>query len=192
MRVRLAATGDASAVAAIYAPYVEETVISFETAPPDAKQMAERIAATLPTHPWLVAEDQDDPDQPAVLGYAYAHAFASRAAYAWSAETSVYVHSGRHRSGVGRALYEVLLRLIAAQGYREAFAGVTLPNPASVALHESMGFRPVGAYRRVGFKHDAWHDVGWWQLDLGGQGPPTAIQLLDELHPDELSRLLVG
>ncbi|MCW2522103.1 MAG: family acetyltransferase [Frankiales bacterium] len=185
MRVRLASTDDSPAVAEIYAPYVQTTVISFETTPPDAGQMAERIAATMPAHPWLLAEEAGT-----VLGYAYAHPFASRAAYAWSAETSVYVRPDRHRRGVGRSLYEVLLRLLAAQGYREAFAGVTLPNAASVALHEGMGFAAVGTYRRVGFKHGSWHDVGWWQRGLGGQGAPAAVRTVTDLEPSELARLL--
>jgi L-amino acid N-acyltransferase YncA len=185
MRVRLASVEDGSAVAGIYASYVERTVISFEAMAPTADQMAERIAATGPAHPWLVAEEAGE-----LLGYAYAHSFASRAAYAWSAETSVYVRSDRHRRGVGQALYGALLRILAAQGYRQAFAGITLPNPSSVALHERIGFTPVGVYRRVGFKHGQWHDVGWWQLDLGGQGAPPRPRRLDELEATELSQLL--
>jgi phosphinothricin acetyltransferase len=186
MRVRLATGGDAMAISEIYRPYVEDTIISFEATPPDADEMAARIATTLPRHPWLIAQADDA----ALLGYAYAHPFASRAAYAWSTETSVYLRQGQHRRGIGRKLYAVLLELLNAQGYREAFAGISLPNPASIALHEAMGFQIAATYRRVGFKHGAWHDVGWWQRGLDGAGPPSPLRTIDQLDPAELRRIL--
>jgi len=160
-RIRLATLSDAEAIAAIYRPVVEATTISFETVAPDRDEMARRLADTLASHPWLVCEVDGR-----VAGYAYATKHRVRAAYQWSVDTSVYVDSACRRLGVGRGLYQSLFAILAAQGFFNAFAGIALPNPASVALHESVGFEPLGVYRRVGFKLGAWHDVGWWQLAL--------------------------
>ncbi len=136
--------------------------------------MAARIAAAQATHEWLVLEDVGQ-----LVGYAYAHAFNPRAAYRWSTETSIYVDDERHRSGAGRKLYTQLLRRLTERGYRRAFAGITQPNEASNAFHRSFGFREAGLYRRVGWKHQSWHDVAWMQLDLPSTAeqdrPPTPI-----------------
>ena len=167
--VRPATEHDAAACAAIYAPYVRETAISFETEPPTVAEMAERIAAASRTHAWLVLEDGGR-----VAGYAYAGPFAKRAAYRWACEVSVYLELGRRRTGGGRRLYEALLPRLAERGFRMAVAGMTLPNAASVALHRAMGFESVGTYRRIGYKHGAWHDVAWTQHALaGGDGSPA-------------------
>jgi L-amino acid N-acyltransferase YncA len=157
--------GDAAACAAIYAPYVRDSVISFEAEPPGEREMAERIERFSRTHAWLIAEVDGEP-----LGFAYGSPHRERAAYRWAADVSVYVASRHHRRGAGRALYETLLSLLRRQGNYVACAGVTLPNAPSVALHESLGFAPVGIYRGIGFKFGRWHDVGWWQLQLT---PPT-------------------
>jgi L-amino acid N-acyltransferase YncA len=161
---------DAAACAAIYAPYVRATPISLEERPPSTSELAERITNTTRTHPWLVAQDGDD-----VLGYAYATRHRERASYRWAADVTVYVSEGHQRRGIGRALYRTLFDMLGLQGFRIACAGITLPNAASVGLHESLGFQPVGIYRRIGWKLGAWHDVGWWQLPLGGgeDGPPA-------------------
>lgn len=159
--VRLAVPDDAAAARRIYAPYVEETAISFETDPPTVDEMRERIETTRHDHPWLVAEDEE------VVGYAYAGPFASRDAYRWAVECSVYVARDSHRSGGGRRLYTALFDLLTRQRYRTAYAGTTLPNPASVGLHEAMGFTPVGTFEDAGYKHGEWHDVQWWQRPLG-------------------------
>ena len=159
--IRLATERDAEQVAAIYAPNVTDSIISFELEPPTAHQMRRRIQDTLQRYPWLVCERQGR-----VLGYAYAGAHGSRAAYQWSVDVSVYVHQQAHRRGVGRGLYTSLLAALKLQGFYNAYAGATLPNPASVGLHESVGFRPVGVYRGVGYKLGAWHDVVWWQVQL--------------------------
>jgi L-amino acid N-acyltransferase YncA len=168
---------DAAACAAIYAPYVTDTVISLEERPPSAEEFLDRMQETTKTHPWLVAEDAGE-----VIGYAYAGSHRSRASYRWATDVAVYVSGAHHRRGIGRALYETLFPLLVAQGLRVACAGVTLPNDASVGLHEALGFRPVGIYRNIGYKHGAWRDVGWWQLELGGAdghppepGPPTRL-----------------
>jgi L-amino acid N-acyltransferase YncA len=159
--IRLATERDAEQVATIYAPNVTDKIVSFELEPPTAEEMRRRIEVTLERYPWLVCERHGR-----VLGYAYAGAHGSRAAYRWSVEVSVYVHEGAHRKGVGRALYTSLFAVLKLQGFYNAYAGATLPNPASVGLHEAMGFRPVGVYRGVGYKMGAWHDVGWWHLSL--------------------------
>jgi L-amino acid N-acyltransferase YncA len=168
LQVRHASERDAAACAAIYAPYVTDTAISFETEPPTAAEMARRIAAAQRRHAWLVLEDGDR-----VVGYAYGNAFHSRAAYRWACEVSVYLELGRRRTGGGRMLYEALLARLTERGFRVALAGTTLPNDASVGLHRALGFEPVGTYRRIGFKHGAWHDVAWTQRFLaGGSDPP--------------------
>ena len=168
MLVRDATERDAEACAAIYAPYVTDTTISFETDPPPPAEMAQRIAGALRTHAWVVPEDTGR-----VVGYAYGGPFKSRMAYRWSCEVSVYLERGRERRGGGRALYAALFARLADRGFRTAVAGMTLPNDASVGLHRAMGFEPVGTYRRIGWKHDRWQDVAWSQLTIAtGQDPP--------------------
>ena len=172
--VRPAIEADAAACAEIYRPYVLDSVITFETEPPSVQEMAARIAAAGVMYEWLVCEVDG-----AVAGYAYAHQFNPRAAYQWSAETSIYMARDRVRLGGGRTLYGELLSRLTARGFRRAFAGIAGPNQASIAFHESFGFRPVGRYQRVGWKLGAWHDVQWWQLDLvppdGEVDPPADI-----------------
>ncbi len=174
--IRIARPDDAAAMAAIYAPYVTDTIISFETIPPDDSEIANRLAKTLLRFPWLVAMCAGS-----VAGYAYAGPHRERAAYQWSADVSVYVHKDSHRRGIGRALYAPLFAILRALGYYNAYAGIALPNPASVALHEAMGMRPVGIYYHVGYKAGAWHDVGWWQgvLREPSDDPPSPRSLLD-------------
>jgi phosphinothricin acetyltransferase len=136
---------------------VRDTWISFELEAPDAAEMVRRIAAYSASHAWLVAEVDG-----AVAGYAYASPHRERAAYASSCDVAVYVDPAHARQGVGRALYTELLRLL-TEKYHAAFAGIALPNEASIRLHEAMGFTPVGVYREVGWKMGGWRDVGWWQ-----------------------------
>jgi phosphinothricin acetyltransferase len=172
--IRLATPGDAAAAAAIYAPYVTGAVISFEAVPPSSDDMAERITSTLAYAPYLVYEKDGE-----VLAFAYAARHRERAAYRWSVDVSVYVDTRAHRQGVGRALYTSLFALLRLQGFYTAHAGITLPNPSSVGLHEALGFVPVGVYRSVGFKMGGWRDVGWWQLPLrertGEPRPPLSL-----------------
>ena len=158
---RLATAEDAAAIAALYAPYVSDTIISFETDAPDAAEIAARIARIGRQYPWLVASSGGR-----VVGYAYACENRARLAYRWSVDTAVYLDPSAQRKGIGSGLYRRLFALLRAQGYVNAFAGISLPNAASVALHEAMGFAPIGIYRNVGYKLGAWRDVGWWQLAL--------------------------
>ncbi|HEY1853093.1 MAG TPA: GNAT family N-acetyltransferase [Solirubrobacterales bacterium] len=161
---------DAAACAAIYAPAVEDGAISFELRAPAPEEIAERMRRYQRTHPWLVAERGGK-----VVGYAYACSFNERPAYRWSTAVSVYVAAAERGRGRGRALYEELFARLRRQGLRMACAGITLPNPASVGLHEALGFRPVGVYGEIGWKQGAWQDVGWWQLELcpPAAGPPA-------------------
>ncbi len=172
--VRPASAADAWACITIYRPYVENTAITFETEVPSPQEMGARIVAARQAHEWLVLEHDDD-----VIGYAYAHAFNPRPAYQWSAETSIYIAADHHRAGGGRKLYAQLLRRLTDRGYRRAFAGITQPNEASNGFHRSFGFQHAGLYRRVGWKHRAWYDVAWMQLDLLGaaddNAPPPRI-----------------
>lgn len=164
---------DAAACAAIYAPHVEGSPVSFEERAPGPEEMAARIERVAATHAWLVAESEGR-----ILGYAYACPFQARPAYRWSTSVSVYVAEGERGRGVGRAIYEALFELLRRRGFRMACAGITLPNPASVALHESLGFEAVGVNRGVGWKHGAWRDVGWWQLKLSDseeEPPPEPL-----------------
>ena len=167
--MRIASVQDAVACAGIYEPYVMGTAITFETEPPSEAEMARRIELALQSYAWLVLEDAGR-----VVGYAYGSRFHARPAYRWACETSVYLEPGRRRTGAGRALYEALLARLVQRGYRIAVAGMTLPNEASLGLHEAMGFRPVGTYRRIGYKLGAWHDVAWAQRVLvDGDGEPA-------------------
>lgn len=163
--------GDGAGCAAVYAPFVELTSVSFESQVPDDAEFARRIERLSSTHAFLVAEDERG-----VSGFAYAAPHRERAAYRWSTEVSVYVDARAQRRGLGRALYGQLLPLLARQGMRTALAGVALPNPASVALHQACGFKPIGVYHEVGFKLGQWLDVGWWELPLQrGDGPPREL-----------------
>jgi L-amino acid N-acyltransferase YncA len=160
--IRLATEDDAESLLAIYSPFCSaDSHVSFEFEAPSVEELRRRIAETLKRYPWLVADDSGT-----ILGYAYAGMHSARAAYQWSVNVSVYVAEGRRGSGIGRALYTSLFAMLRLQGYVQACAGATLPNPASVGLHEAMGFEPVGVYRQVGFKAGAWHDTIWMQRPL--------------------------
>ena len=165
-------------MAAIYAPYVESTVISFEVVPPSPREMRLRIETVLSRFPWLVYE-QDG----AVVGYAYAAAHHARAAYQWPVDAGIYIDRECHGRGVGRQLYTALFGILLKQGVVNVYAGISLPNPKSVGLHEALGFRPIGVYRNVGFKLGAWHDVGWWHLQLqrlpSSPMPPISFPALE-------------
>lgn len=162
--IRPASRADAAAIASIYAHYVRNGVISFELDPPDVQEMAARIDLILPHYPFLAAERDG-----VLIGYAYAGKLYERPAYRWSAEATVYVAHDQHRQGIGRALYTTLISALKEQGFQTIIGKITLPNPASVTLHEMFGFVPSGVLAKVGFKHGEWHDVGLYQLDLGSR-----------------------
>ena len=189
--IRVVEERDAEAIAAIYAPNVTGTVVSFEMEPPDAAEMGRRIASVTVAYPWLVCERGGE-----VVGYVYASNHLARAAYQWSVNVTVYVNPKQHRSGVGRALYTSLFAILKLQGFYNAYAGITLPNAGSVGLHEALGFRLVGIYREVGYKFGAWHDVGWWGLGLQpktGERPVPALEMSKvRSHPNYQAALHSG
>jgi phosphinothricin acetyltransferase len=165
LAVRPATPADAAAIQAIYAPVVEQTVISFEAVPPTVPEIAARIRATTEHLPWLVAAIGDE-----VVGYAYASHHSDRAAYRWSVDVSLYIAEVWRGQNVGTALYLALFAELRVLGFVSAYAGITMPNVASVAVHEKLGFGHIGRFPNAGFKHGSWHDVGWWHLAL--QPPP--------------------
>ena len=184
----MATLDDAAGIAEIYEPIVRSTPISFEIEPPGEREIRSRIERTLTAYPWLVCEYSDR-----LAGYAYGSRHAERVAYQWSVDTSIYVHSDFRRRRVGQALYTSLFRILAAQGYYNAYAGITLPNPGSVGLHESVGFRPIGVYREVGYKMGAWHDVGYWELALQPKTPvPRSLLSLTEIRRDPSWHEMLG
>jgi phosphinothricin acetyltransferase len=171
VRIRRARREDAIGCQAIYASYVEGSVISFEERAPSVPEMERRIVSSLESHEWLVLEGPDG-----IVGFAYGTAHRTRAAYRWACEVSVYLEQGRRRTGAGRLLYEALFPRLVDRGYLTALAGIALPNAASVGLHRALGFDEVGTYRRIGWKLGAWHDVVWMQRHLGpADGPPAEL-----------------
>ena len=164
--IRLATPDDARQMLDIYGPVVLNAAISFETEPPTEEAFRRRISDTLQCLPWLVCESDN-----CIAGYAYATPFRSRAGYRWSVEVSVYVHREFRGRGVATALYTSLLESLRILGYFNAYAGISLPNPASVNLHEGMGFKPAGTFPSVGFKLGRWHDIGFWRLTLQKHAP---------------------
>jgi phosphinothricin acetyltransferase len=175
--IRLAAEADAEAFAAIYAPVVRDTAISFELTPPTPDDFRRRIRDVTAFAPWLVLEEDGR-----VAGYAYASSFRARPAYRFTIETTVYVHADHRGRGVGRSLYRALLACLRLQGFRRAIGGITLPNAASVALHEASGFTRCAVFAKVGFKFGAWHDVGFWELELAPHvADPPELRAISEL-----------
>lgn len=188
--IRLAHFTDASAVRAIYAPFVTNTPVSFELVIPTELEMHQRIEQTLQTHPWLVCEEQGE-----ILGYAYASQHRTRQAYQWAVDVSAYVHERWRGKGIGKALYTSLFALLRLQRFYNVYGGIALPNPASVALHEAMGMRQVGVYSQVGYKLGAWYDVGWWQRSLQPYivepAPPLTLEVARRL-PEWEAALVSG
>lgn len=177
--IRFATVDDAPAIAAIYEPIVRHTAISFEIEPPSSGEMSSRIAKVQAFAPWLVCTSE-----PEVVSYAYATKHRERAAYQWSVEVSAYVRDGCRGSGIGAALYTSLFELLRLQGFCNAYAGITLPNPASVALHSRLGFTTIGVFGKIGFKAGAWHDVLWMHREVAPRDAdpeaPTPLPVLLE------------
>ena len=186
--LRLGGTGDFAAILEIYAPYVNETAITFETSVPSLDDFSARLAGFADTYPLIVAVRDET-----VAGYAYAHRIGERAAYAWNAELSVYLDSAFRGAGLGRTLCTALLSLLAAQGVRNAFSLITVPNDASIGLHEALGFSPMGIQRQAGFKCGAWHDVAWYQKQIGSfAGAPQPVIPLPALDASLVEAILRG
>lgn len=171
-KARLARPDDAAGMLEIYAPYIRNTSITFETEVPAVEAFANRIATYLRDWPWLVMEAEGR-----IAGYAYASRYRERSAYQWSVECSVYIHEDHLRAGLARALYTALFHILKQLGYRNVYAVINLPNDRSVALHESMGFRWFATYEQVGYKLGQWKNVGWWRLVINefGEEPEAVI-----------------
>ncbi len=174
--MRLVTEADAPRILEIYAPIVRETTISFEYDVPDEHEMRQRIRSKLEHgYPWLVMERED-----LLLGYAYAGRWRDRAAYDWTVETTVYVNSAARRGGVGRTLYKALFDLLRLQGFVQAVAGVTLPNDASVGLHQAVGFIPTGTTHNAGYKFGRWNDVAFFEMSI--QPAPETPTKTKDVH----------
>ncbi len=168
--IRAAGAADAAGIQAVYAPYVAASPATFEEELPGVEEIGARMLAA-PRKPWLVAETDGE-----IVGYAYASAHHPRASYRWSADTSVYLAASMHRRGLGRRLYDLLLPEVRALGYLQVFAGITLPNAASVALHTAVGFEQTGLYRNVGYRLGAWRDVASFGMALSSPLPTVPVE----------------
>jgi phosphinothricin acetyltransferase len=178
MKIRLAQPEDSAALLEIYLPYVRSSTVTFEEHEISEREFASRITDTLKSKPWLVAIAAGQ-----AVGYAYAGGFNPRAAYRWSVNTAVYVAQGHHRKGIATRLYLALLDCLKILNYQNVLGGITLPNEASVQLHEGLGFKRVALYEKIGFKLGKWHDVAWYQLRLQDQAnPPEPIALPQALE----------
>lgn len=180
INIRLAERKDTKGILAIYAPYIENSAFSFETTVPTEDAFWQRIQKTLTTSPWLVCTIDDK-----VVGYAYAGAHRYRAAYQWNQESSVYVHPGFWRRNIAKILYITLIELLKIQGYTNLLAGIVLPNPPSIAFHQSLGFQLIGTYHKVGYKFGQYHDTQWWELFIGDGNSPRQILPMKELIAHE-------
>ena len=159
--IRLVRTADAPQILSMYDYYINNTAITFETSTPDIESFTERIEHISSFYPWLVYENEAK-----ILGYAYASQHRQRSSYRWSVDVTVYIHQSAHGKGIGSQLYEQLLSLLQKQGFYNAYAGITLPNEKSIALHEKFGFVKIGQYNRVGYKINKWWNVGWWECEI--------------------------
>ncbi|MFK7925519.1 MAG: N-acetyltransferase family protein [Bacteroidia bacterium] len=183
---RLAQQKDAASILAIYAPFVRETHVSFEYEIPSEAEIWGRVQKTLEHYPWIVALANDQ-----VIGYAYAGSFRYRTAYSWSTESSIYLSPQARGKGLGRVLYQRLLDLLKLQGFQTVYAGISLPNPISQHLHQSMGFRHLQVFPRIGFKEGQWHDVDFWELVVDQKdNTPVMPRSIGDLSQSELGKVL--
>ena len=173
MEIRFAKPSDARSLLDIYAPYVENTVITFEYEVPIIEDFANRIEKTLEKYPYLVAEEDG-----VVVGYAYASTYYARAAYDWAVELSVYVSQDARGQGVGSKLYDALEDLLEQMGYIHFLACISLPNEASLALHRKRGYQQVAHFPKIGYKFNRWHDIVWLQKSLDKEA--KSIKFLKE------------
>jgi phosphinothricin acetyltransferase len=187
-KIRLAVSADGLSLAAIYAPFVDGDATSFELVAPTGDEMAARVEKTTARTPWLVCERNAE-----VLGYAYASPHRDRAAYQWSVEVSAYIRQDARRAGVATGLYRSLFSVLSLQGFRMAYAGITVPNAMSTGFHQSQGFTLVGVYRNVGYKLGEWRDVAWFDRALAAPArepaPPIPLPAIATTagFPDALS-----
>jgi phosphinothricin acetyltransferase len=182
--VRLAVTQDAGEILEIYAPSILTASISFETELPSIEEMQKRIETILQKYPWIVCEVDGK-----MAGYVYASKYRDREAYQWSCECTAYIHEQFKGKGIGKALYQLLFQLLKLQGFRTVYAVITLPNDASVGIHEKCGFEKFAEYENVGYKFNNWHTVGWWKLQINYDLNPPPPLNISELNPETFSKL---
>lgn len=183
--MRLAAAHDSEPIRAIYAPYVRDTAITFECEVPSASAFSERVERIRAAYPYIVAERNGS-----VIGYAYAHECGERGAYQWNAELSVYLDQTATGGGIGMMLCETLIELLELQGVRNVFSLITVPNEPSVKLHERLGFAPCGVQVQTGYKLGSWHDVAWYQKQIGSKDCPRPIAPFSEVDPSLVADVL--
>lgn len=189
MKIRFASPADGASLSGIYARYIR-TPVTFECSLPDEREFARRIADVMCVYPYLVCEEEETGR---VAGYAYAHRHMEREAYGWNAELSVYLDPDFTSGGWGKRLYGVLMEILRLQGVRTVYGGVTLPNPASERLHGSLGFRRIGVYRNAGYKCGRWHDVAWFEKEIGPYAPaPEPVVPVWSVPPERLKSILEG
>ncbi|GMV99279.1 MAG: N-acetyltransferase [Candidatus Hydrogenedentota bacterium] len=189
-QIRMANVNDATGILGVYAPYCVKSPVTFEVQPPSVADMQHRIEAILRQYPFLVLEGEAGSQHHAgvdwpILAYAYGTKHGERAAYRFSTDVSIYVREDCIGKGCGKALYSVLLPLLAAQGYYKAFAGITVPNPGSQGLHTHMGFTPIGVFTHVGYKLGEWRDVAWYEK-------PLRDRVRNPAEPIPIAELLKG
>lgn len=186
-RIRKATLNDAAAIRNIYAPYVENTVVSFEFTVPSLKEFQERMVGIMAQYPYLVAEDY----QGNLLGYAYASPYKERAAYAWSVELSIYLAAEQKGQGIGTALYQKLFAFIKKQGFYHAYACIVSPYEESVAFHKKLGFCEVGYFPACGYKQGAWRDILWLEKVLQSETvSPMEIRPFSDFTREEIKEML--
>lgn len=168
-KIRLATLNDSDSILNIYAPFIADTVITFEYKVPTKEEFRERMAAIQKKYPWLVCEIDD-----AVVGYAYASTFNEREAYQWSVDYSIYIRPEYHRKHIGKALYFALTGALKLQGFCNAYSLITAPNVSSESLHQSCEFKEIGICHNVGYKLGGWHDVKYYELKLQDPSPSPA------------------
>ena len=183
--VRLASINDSKQILDIYAPSILTAATSFETDVPSVEEMQRRIETCLLKYPWIVCVIDEK-----IAGYVYASKHREREAYQWSCVCSVYVHNDFKGKGIGKKLYQLLFEILKQQGFRNVYAGITLPNDGSVRLHENCGFQNFARYENIGYKFGNWHTVGWWKLQINPYdlNPPPPLKL-SQLDSDLLAGL---
>lgn len=183
--IRFAAAKDGAELLEIYAPYVTGTTVSFEYEVPAVEEFRRRVKETSARYPYLVWEEDG-----ALLGYAYAHPYAARPAYQWSAELTVYLRQGVSRRGLGSRLYGALMELLRLQGVRNVYGCVTAENTASVAFHHALGFREAGRFSQVGYKLGRWLDVLWLEKAIASGGEPQPLVSFPQVDRDRALAVL--
>lgn len=186
IKIRLAEESDAAEILAIYAPYIEETNITFEYEVPSVADFKERICEIAGHYPYLVCLVEGK-----IVGYAYAHRQMERAAYQWNAELSVYIAGEAHHQGIGKALYSALIEILKLQNVQNVYAIVTSPNPDSEKLHQHFGFRTVGLYPKTGYKFGQWIDVSWLEKPIGKhESNPEPFLSIEKIAGEKIAQIL--